>query len=103
MIVSCMKELGIDGYIASDSFPIPFVRAEGGTVVAFRIDPIGSAMAGRILSRHDRGTRRRTDALRIERRETDALLRQALHVRCVVPVVQRMCLNLSFGIAQERD
>ena len=52
-ITGFLQELGVDRHLTGQSFPIPFVGTVSGAVVAFGVNPVGSAMAGRILSGHD--------------------------------------------------
>ena len=83
--------------------PIPFIRSVLIPVVTFGIDPIGRMMAGCILPCHDGCTGRRTHTLGIKSREADSLLCQFLHIRRMIPIIQRMTHNIPLCICQERQ
>ena len=89
-VTSLLEQSRIDRVRMGQTHPVPLERSVGSTVVALGMDPVGRAMSCRILSGHQGGTRRRTDALAIEGAEADPLLGQSFHIWGMVPVVQRV-------------
>ncbi len=85
------------------SGPVPLGRAVVAAIIIARIDPVGRAMPGRILAGHDRNARRRAHTHRVELVETNAPLRQPLHARRAVVVIERITLRLALGVRQERN
>ena len=103
LIASRFQQRGIDGISGSQSLPIPSCWSISGGIVALRIDPVGRAVTGGVLPREQGDPRGRTDTLRIEGAETNALLSQSFHVGCPIPVVQRMAEGLACGIYVEGE
>ena len=88
--------------ILRDTFPVPVCRTERCFVICFRIDPVGRSVSGRVLAGHDRCTGRRTDTLRIESRKANPLTGHTLHIRSLIPVVQRITDRITCLIRQKR-
>ena len=90
-------------HIFSETFPVPLGRSERIPVVALSINPVSDSMPGRILSGHDGSSGRGTHALCVKSRETNTLFSQSLHIRSMIPVIQRMTHRLTTLICDKRN
>ena len=66
------------------------------------IDKLRRGMTRRGLAVHDRGTSRRTETHCVELTETRSDLRETLHIRSAVEIIQWMPLRFAILISQER-
>ena len=100
-VASALQESGQSDVAGMQPLPVPRRRSERPRIILIWIDPVGSAMARRILPGQQRNPAGRTHAHGAKIIEPHASGRQPFHLRRAEKFIQRMAHRLSTFIRQK--